>query len=188
MLCLEIVVVEAVKQEVHQIRHHGFRSFGFQKLYDMVICQGREFDKDFSYDSYLWLFDIPSLQTVKIADDSLDVPAKLHHSCRALGQGGDTAFLPFFMERICASRNCFIRSGRVENPHKDIAVYHRLHSLCKQRKGDGKARIGFHAVCIDGNHRNLAHAGFFKGTADKAYVVGGAASASGLGHKDGCTV
>ena len=29
---------------------------------------------------------------------------------------------------------------------------------------------------------------FFKGTADKAYVVGGAASASGLGHKDGCTV
>lgn len=95
MLCLEIVVVEAVKQEVHQIRHHGFRSFGFQKLYDMVICQGREFDKDFSYDSYLWLFDIPSLQTVKIADDSLDVPAKLHHSCRALGQEAIQRFFHF---------------------------------------------------------------------------------------------
>ena len=34
----EVAVVEAVKQEIKQIRHYSFGTLGFQKLYHVVVC------------------------------------------------------------------------------------------------------------------------------------------------------
>ena len=34
----EVAVVEAVKQEIKQIRHYSLGTLGFQKLYHVVVC------------------------------------------------------------------------------------------------------------------------------------------------------
>ena len=57
------------------------------------------------------------------------------------------AFFPLLMEGIGASRYSLIGTG-VEHPHEDIAVYNRLHGLCEQRQGDGKAGVGFMPLAL----------------------------------------
>ena len=37
VICLEVAVVEAVKQEIHEIRHNSFRTFRLQELHDVVV-------------------------------------------------------------------------------------------------------------------------------------------------------
>ena len=76
----------------------------------------------------------------------------------------------------------------VENPHENVSVYHGLHGFGQQGRGEGEARVGLHAVGVDGDDRNLRHAGFLQGTADEADVVGGAAAAAGLAHENGRVV
>ena len=58
MLCFKVCIVEAVEQEVGQIRNHGFGTFLFKKIYQVVIGSWKEFNKDFSDNSDTWLFDI----------------------------------------------------------------------------------------------------------------------------------
>ena len=51
-----------------------------------------------------------------------------------------------------------------------------------------EAGIALDARQVQGNDGNLFHIGFFQGTADEAYVIGGTAAASCLGHDDGGSV
>ena len=45
---LEVLVIEAIKQEVQKIRNNSFGTFTFQKFYKIVVCRRKEFDKNFS--------------------------------------------------------------------------------------------------------------------------------------------
>ena len=143
MTGLEIAVVEAVQQKVHEIRHHGLSPFGFQKLHDVVVGGGREFHQDLAHDPHPGFLDVQPLQAVEIADDAA---------------------------------------------HEHVSVDHGLHGLGDQGSRQGEARVGLHAVGIDGDHRDLGHPCLFQGTADEADVVGGPAAAAGLGHDHCCVV
>ena len=46
LFCLEVGIVEAVQQEVHQIRNNRFSTLCFQKVYQMVVGSGQEFYQD----------------------------------------------------------------------------------------------------------------------------------------------
>ena len=48
-----------------------------------------------------------------------------------------------------------------------------------------EARVGLYAAQIQGDHRDLGHAGLFKCPADKADIIGGPAASPGLGHDNG---
>ena len=48
---LEVLVVEAVEQEVQQIRHDSLSTFGFQKFYQMVVGSREEFYQDLANDA-----------------------------------------------------------------------------------------------------------------------------------------
>ena len=45
---LEVLVVEAVEQEVQEIRDNSFGSFTFQEVYQVVIGSRKEFDENFA--------------------------------------------------------------------------------------------------------------------------------------------
>ena len=47
-LMLEVLVVEAVEKEIQKIWYDCFGSFIFQKLYKVVVCSWKEFDKNLS--------------------------------------------------------------------------------------------------------------------------------------------
>ena len=86
------------------------------------------------------------------------------------------------MKGVGASGLLFVGAGSVEHPHENVAVDHRLHGLGQHGQGDGKARVGLHAVGVDGNNGYLSHARLLQSPPDKADVVGSAAAAAGLAH------
>ena len=58
VFCLEVGIIQAVHKEVQKIRTNCLCTFCFQKLYQIIVCQWKEFDKDFSYNTNTRLFDI----------------------------------------------------------------------------------------------------------------------------------
>lgn len=71
VFCLEIAVIEAVEQEIQQIRHYGLRTFRFQQLHEIIIGKRGELHKDFSYNSHSGFLQVlVERKVVKIADDS----------------------------------------------------------------------------------------------------------------------
>ena len=54
----EVLVIEAVEQEVQKIRHDGLGSFALQQLYQIVVGGREELDKDLAYHAYPGLFNI----------------------------------------------------------------------------------------------------------------------------------
>ena len=68
-LCFEIVVIEAVEEEVQQIRNNSLCTFGFQKISQIVVCHRHEFYKNLAYDTYLRFLDIPSWKHIKVMYD-----------------------------------------------------------------------------------------------------------------------
>ena len=55
---LKFCIVEAVEQEVGQIRYDCFGTFGFEQIYKIVVGSWKEFNKDLSNNTDTWLFDI----------------------------------------------------------------------------------------------------------------------------------
>ena len=55
---LEILVVEAVEQEVQKIWNNSFGSFTFQKVYQVVVGCRKEFNKNLSYDTDTRFFNV----------------------------------------------------------------------------------------------------------------------------------
>ena len=45
LFCLEIGIVEAVEQEIHQIRNNGLGSFGFRRSTRWLLAAGRNFTR-----------------------------------------------------------------------------------------------------------------------------------------------
>ena len=83
VICLEVAVVEAVQQEIHQIRHHSFCAFRFKQLDDVVVCERGELYKDLSDNADLRLLRAGALKAIEIADDSTQVSSKFHHASGA---------------------------------------------------------------------------------------------------------
>ena len=75
------------------------------------------------------------------------------------------------MELLRAARHLFVGAGRIEAAHHDIAVDGRLNRLDGHRNRDLKARVLLHVAHIDRDDRDVSHARFLKGAADKADVV-----------------
>ena len=92
------------------------------------------------------------------------------------------------MQGVGRAGHLFIGPGGVQHTHEHVSVDHGLHGLGDQGSRQGEARVGLHAVGIDGDHRDLGHPCLFQGTADEADVVGGPAAAAGLGHDHCCVV
>ena len=145
---LKVLVVEAVEQEIHKIRHHGFSPLFFKKLHNMVVGKRRELYKDFSYDSNLRLFFRGEWNIVKVTDNALYILTELKKRNALLGKAFLTDFLPFLMYRFRCTGLQFIRSCGIEKTHKEVSIDHTLQGSCKKRNCDFKARSGFHPVGI----------------------------------------
>ena len=154
----------------------------------MVVGGGREFHQDLAHDPHLGFLDVQPLQAVEIADDAADVLCEVHHAQGGAGKLAYTDLFPFFMQGVGRAGHLFIGPGGVQHTHEHVSVDHGLHGLGDQGSRQGEARVGLHAVGIDGDHRDLGHPCLFQGTADEADVVGGPAAAAGLGHDHCCVV
>ena len=65
----EVLIIEAVLQEVDQVRYDSLCALCLQQVYQMVVRCREEFYKDLSDDADSWLFDIQCLDIVKVMDD-----------------------------------------------------------------------------------------------------------------------
>ena len=66
---LEVAVVEAVEQEVNQVRHNGLGSLCLQKLYQMVVGSRQEFYQDLADDADFRFLLVGDRNVVKFPDD-----------------------------------------------------------------------------------------------------------------------
>ena len=58
IVCLKVRVVEAVEQEIGQIRYNGLCTLGFQKLHQMVVGSRMEFYQDLADDADARFLDV----------------------------------------------------------------------------------------------------------------------------------
>ena len=66
---LKLRVVEAVEQEVNQIRHDSFSTLGFQQIYQMVVGSRQEFYQDLAYNADSRFLLIRNRQVIEVMDD-----------------------------------------------------------------------------------------------------------------------
>ena len=116
-----ITVVEAVHEEIKQIRHNSFSTFRFQQINQMVVGRWKELYKDLSNDTNSWLLDVKKRESIEVMYDSIDI---LFKSCCAscFFQCLFTDFFPFLMDRICRSRFFLVWSCMVKTTHEDITI------------------------------------------------------------------
>ena len=75
ILVFKILVVEAVEQEVHEIRHDSLRPLTLEQLHDMVVRKRRELDENLADDADLRLPEaLLQRQHIEIVDDAAHVP------------------------------------------------------------------------------------------------------------------
>ena len=153
-----IVVVEAVLEEVQQIRHNRFGSFCLQKLYQVVVGRWEELNKNLANDTNTWLLYIfIQRHVVEVFDD---IMYQFTESATAIFHATDGCMFPFVVQLIDRSLYLLVWTSLVYNAHEVIL----------------KALYG------EGNHRNLWVAGLRKCTTDKANVVCCTAATAGLCH------
>ena len=90
------------------------------------------------------------------------------------------AAFPFGMEPFRGALDLFIGTDAVNAAHKYITENKPVKPPLDELWRKGKAGILFKAAHIDGDNGYVAVARLVKRPADKAYVIAGAAAASGL--------
>ena len=85
----EVLIVEAVEQEVEKIRNNCFGAFTFQKLCQMIVGSRKEFNKDFSNDSNTRFLNVECLYIIK----SLMISLQSFLNLLRDGYPSDTNFL-----------------------------------------------------------------------------------------------
>ena len=185
VFALEILVVEAVEKEVHQVGYYGLRAFCFKQFHQMIVGGRHEFYKNLSYYADFWLFLICDRKAVKIL---YDLAAHLFELAvrRFAGNEFAAAVFPLLKECIRLARFFFIRSHTVQAAHKDIAEYESEHCTFDHLVTEREARIALKAAQIQGDDRDIWNAGFLERPADKSDVIGSTAPAAGLCHDHGC--
>ena len=119
--CLEIAVVEAVKQEVNEIRHNSLCTLGFQKFHQMVVGSRKEFDQDLAYDTYFRFLHIRNGDVIKFPDDLAADLFELTVGRITAGNKFLTDTCPFFVKLVGSTFYLFIRPHPVDTAHKHIA-------------------------------------------------------------------
>ena len=79
VICFKVAVVEAVEQEVQQIRHYGLCALCLQQFHYMVIGKRGELHKNFTDNSHLWFRYIFPREFIEIFDNAPDVSVKFKH-------------------------------------------------------------------------------------------------------------
>jgi hypothetical protein len=77
MLSLKVGVIETVKEKVNQVGHNSFCTLCLKKVYKIVVGSRKEFNKDFTYNSYTGLLNICNGKCIKLTDNSFDITVKL---------------------------------------------------------------------------------------------------------------
>ena len=137
----------------------------------MVICRRQELDKDLSDNTDAWFLLITDRDQVKLMYHLMAHLLELAVADTASCQEGNNSLLPDFMFTIDNSVFQFIRTHTVNAFHQDVSKDRTIADAFDQWKGQLEARIAFQSAQVDGNNRNLLHAGFLKCTADKRDIV-----------------
>ena len=107
---LKISIVSTVEKEVYKVRDYCLSAFIFKELYNTVICTWKEFNKDFSYDTYLGLRkSFYTRQSIKVLYNLLAVSVKGYH--RSLFKTFYTFFLPLPVQLVSRAFYKLIRPG-----------------------------------------------------------------------------
>ena len=122
---LEDTAVEAIIEEIHQVRHHGLRALALQQFHQVVVGHGHVFDQNFPHHAHTGLDQ-------RFIDGQF---VKGLHQLAAnlpVGAGGvllhqriHTEVPPLCGQRICGALLLFIRADAVETAHEQIAVDQR---------------------------------------------------------------
>ena len=101
IVCFKARIVEAVEQEIGQIRYDCLCALGFEKLHQMIVCSRMELDKNLADNANARFLDVFARKVVKIADDLaahfLELAVGEH---LFLGNKGDNLFFPFFVQLV----------------------------------------------------------------------------------------
>ena len=185
---LEMAVQGSIEEEIKHAARFCFASIGFNRMDDVVRCDGGEFDVDFSDDTDSRApFDVGEGQPFEIFDDPGEVFRILAVGF-AFQDGFGRFFLPGAVEGFRAARFFFIGSGPIEAHLEGIAIDYCLDESDAKACGEFEARLGFEALGIQGNDRNLGESCFVQCFMDESDVVGSSAHAAGLAHHEGCLV
>ena len=182
---LVIAVVHAVVQEVHQIRHHGLRAFGFQQIHQMVIGQGHVFDQNLAHHADSGLAQ--GFVNGKIVKGFHDAAANglIRPLALAADQRIDGDFQPFLMKGVGGTLLLLVGTHPVQAAHEQVAVDHAPQGGEQKTGGELEALVGLHAVGVQGDDWDMAKPRLVQRTADEAHVVARPAAAAGLGHHHG---
>ena len=69
VLGLEVLVVKAVEQEIHQVRHDCLSTFGFEQVDQIIVCCRQKFYEDLADDADLRLLLIGDRKRIKVMYD-----------------------------------------------------------------------------------------------------------------------
>ena len=182
---LVIAVVHAIVQEVHQVRHHGLRALGFQKIDQMVVGEGHILDQNLAHHADSGLAQ--GFVNGKIVKGFHDAAANglIRPLALAADQRIDGDFQPFLMKGVGGTLLFFIGTHPVQAAHEQVAVDHAPQGGEQKAGGELEALVGLHAVGVQGDDRDMAKPRLVQRTADEAHVVARPAAAAGLGHHYG---
>ena len=146
-LYFEVLVVEAIEQEVQKIRNNRFSSFGFQKLHKVVVGGRKELYKNFSYHTDSWLFHIQQFNMiVKIFNNFSAQPVKTTSGRITVGNEVLTYLFPFLMHGIDRTRYSLVWSQAIHTFHENISEYNGIHSAYSEWRSQLKARMLFQSA------------------------------------------
>ena len=179
-----LIAVDAVIQKIHQIRNHSLRTLFFQQLHQMVVGKRHVFHQNLAHDAHTGLFQIlMDGQLIKVRNN---VPANLPVLfCTVFGsQCFDTLCSPMAVKSIGRARNLFVGAYPVYASHQQITVDNSLQHFCQKTAGNFEALIFLHAVCVQGNDRDMGKTSLFQCSSDECHIVAGPAASASLGHND----
>lgn len=139
----EVLIVEAVEQEIKKIRNNCLSPFAFKKLCQMIVGSRKEFNQDFSNDSNTRFLNVECLDIIKIIDDIFTKFLESLTGRIAFGYKLLNNFSPFTVNLICGSRYGLVRTHTVNTFHKDISEYCCVDSTKNQCRRKFKSRVIF---------------------------------------------
>ena len=177
----EVLIVEAVAHKVDQIRNYGLSPLLLEQLHKVIVRSGKELHKDLSDNAdFRFLQILINRQIVKVANDRAADLVELRMAETLLCHKLPAVTLPFSVQAVRAALLQLIGAHTVDTLHQDISEHCGVRNAARQIRSDLKARIALKPAQIDRDDRDMGHIRFLQGTADKADVIGCAASAARL--------
>ena len=144
----ELVIQEAVEEEISQAGDDDFAPFFLNHAYDVVIGNGVELDVNFPDQTDTRLLFIGHVDVVKFIDHGTDI----FYEGMTIGVGKiDCAFiLPLLKEGFCRTFDLFVRPRAVEHLLQGIAVNHTHDQSVPEADARLEAGLLVHALHVQG--------------------------------------